>query len=117
MRKNRHLLTLLLLGILGFILLTFLVISYPPQQMIPIFSISIPMTIPFFIIFFLTLFGFSGFFFKRAIQGVVIGFFLTTFLFLRFFQLTHWFFLLLLIILFVIVEIVLHSDKKEARKI
>jgi len=94
-----------------FILLLYLIFFFPPTYQIRLNTITIPIFIPFFLLLFFTVAGFTGLLFKNTLQGMVFGVFCVGYVLLRLFGFTHWFFLLLLVILFALIEIILLKSR------
>ncbi|MDE2589935.1 MAG: hypothetical protein KGL95_09765 [Patescibacteria group bacterium] len=104
MHKKKRSVTLLLIGILGFLLLLFFTHTFSPTVLFSVVFLTVPSIIPFFLLVFVTLFGLAGFTLNSNLQGILAGLFGILFLLLRMFSFTHWFFTLLLVTLFAVVE-------------
>jgi len=107
MHKSNRPVTFLLIGIFSFVLLLFYTHAFPPTYLFHAGAIPIPGSIPFFALFFLTLFGLGAGILKSNTQGIITGIFGLLFLLLRMLGFTHWFFSLVLVTLFGVIELFL----------
>jgi len=117
MRKPRKPIKYLLLSIVSLFGLFILLFFFPPTHKFSIFptgtgNFQFSIIYCFFILIFLFFFSVSCYFFKNKIQGLLIGFFVLSFLIFHLIKLTHPFFLILLIALFFTLELLLISKKQ-----
>ncbi len=107
MRNNRKRpFKVLLISLLFLFTLLYLVFNFPPSYKFQIASYQLPITTIFFMvltIFFSTLFIFI---FKNTRRGVLMGIFLTSYVYIRYLELTHPLFFIALIGIFLALELV-----------
>jgi hypothetical protein len=124
MRTRRRSLSLLIIGILSFLVLIGLLYFFSPTATITISDIlsnvpailntyvKIPTMALFFVLLAVFLFSIISFIFKSKIHGVLAAAFVTIYLLFRLNHLTHPFFLILLLALFVTLEL-FASNRKD----
>src|SRR6266702_4781946 len=111
MRYLKKNLTLFLIGILSLLLLLYLTHGFSPSYQFTFANFHISILIPFFLLFFCLIFGLIGYILKSKTQGILLGLFSVSFLLLRYYHFTHWFFFLLLFIIFILTEIIFLKTK------
>lgn len=117
MKRRKKPIWLLIGGLLSLIILTYLIVflspnsqfSLAPQSLLDPRSLSeggakVGILPFFFILIFTSFFSVSSFLLKDMRRGIFIGLFASTYLLLRFIDLTHIFFLIMLLILFATLE-------------
>lgn len=113
--RKRYNYLYLLLSILFFISTLYIFYNFPPGYNLNLSKINIPVKIPIFPIFIISLsifiFSIVTFITKRRLQGAIFIVFIISYLFMRIQGLTHWIFLGLLIALFITVELFIIKKK------
>jgi len=120
MRRKKRALWLLVLSFSSLATLIYLVVSFSPSKQftLPLEAASdaakwghFPLLPVFFILLFLFVFSLIAYLLNNARRGLFAAFFITTYLLLRFFHLTHIFFLIILIALFFTLELLFTNRK------
>ena len=123
MRHRKRPLSLLFIGIIGFMLLGCLIYFFSPNDTLSVtqnfvsipFSldkyIQIPPLIVFFILVAISFFSLGTYAFKSKVHGFLIAGLIITYLLFRLYNLTNPFFLILLLALFFSLEMLVSSRK------
>jgi hypothetical protein len=119
-RRKRHF-WLLVFSFLLLVCLLYLIINFDPTRKFPIFpakqdlaprdSLQFSLLPIFFVLVFLSTLTFSAYLLNNSRRGLFIALLITSYLLLRFFHLTHIFFLILLIALFFTLELLFRNRK------
>jgi len=112
MRRKKRSAKYLILSLIFLAISIYIILFFPPTHQFQIFNFKFPISDIFLLIFFVFSFSISNFFLKNRAQGLLIGFFVLSFLIFRLNNLTHPFFLILLIALFLTLELLLISRKQ-----
>src|SRR3989344_8952790 len=105
MRRGKRPIWLLVAGLLFTAFFTYIIVSTSPNYQFQITNFKFQILPFFFIAVFLFLFFSFSYIFINFRRGLFVGLFSVTYLLLRFFGLTHIFFLIILAILFLTLEL------------
>ena len=111
MRRRRRPILLLLFSFLLFACLAYLILNFDPAYKLTIYNLQLTILPIFLALVFLSTLSLSSYLLNNSRRGLFISLFITSYLLLRFFHLTHLFFLILLIALFFVLEL-LFSNRK-----
>ncbi len=104
MKRRKKPIWLLIVGLLSLAIFIYLIVFLSPNFQVAVFNFQVPIFPVFLLISFLLFFSISSFVLNNMRRGIFIGLFASTYLLLRFLDLTHIFFLIMLLILFVTLE-------------
>lgn len=105
MRKSRRNYLNLAVSLTCLGLLIYFILNFAPDKNFSILKLSLPTLPVFFLLFFAAIYEALAYFLNNKRQGFFISLFTTIYLILRFFKLTHPFFLILILALFVTFEL------------
>ncbi|OGH38213.1 MAG: hypothetical protein A3B44_00985 [Candidatus Levybacteria bacterium RIFCSPLOWO2_01_FULL_38_21] len=111
MRRRKRPIWLLVGGFFSLAIFLYILISLSPDFSFSIFNFSFTMPPLFFLLIFTSLFFLFSFLLSNFRRGIFIGLFVSTYLLLRFLDLTHIFFLIMLLILFITLELFFNYKK------
>lgn len=103
--RKRHNYIYLFLSILFAISLGYLIKNFPPGFDYPVMNIGIPILPLFFVLIAGLFFSLLTFILIQKTQGIIVSFFVITFLLLRFYGFNHWIFAVIIISLFIFTEV------------
>lgn len=110
-RQKKRPFLLLILSFLVFAGLLYLILNFDPTRKFSVLSSRFSVLPAFFPLLFLCIFSLTAYILNNSRRGLFAALFVTSYLLLRFFHLTHLFFLLLLIALFFTLELLFLNRK------
>ncbi|HSW87907.1 MAG TPA: hypothetical protein VLG12_01970 [Candidatus Saccharimonadales bacterium] len=87
--------------------------TFPPNAVIPIITLEIPIVVIFFIVLFVGIFSLVTLFSKKILQGVLFGVFTNIYLLFRYFGFTKLLYQILLLLIFISIELFFFQKKQE----
>ncbi|OGH19719.1 MAG: hypothetical protein A3D74_03200 [Candidatus Levybacteria bacterium RIFCSPHIGHO2_02_FULL_37_13] len=111
MRQKKRTFLLLIFSIVIIAGLSYLIINFDPTYKLTTYGLQFTILPIFFILVFLSTLTFSAYLLNNSRRGLFVALFITSYLLLRLFHLTHLFFLFLLIALFFVLELLFRNRK------
>lgn len=111
MRRKKRSPILFVIVIISLASFAYLIFSIPPTYVLQIRNYELGIIFAFFLLLFISVFSLSAYILRNTRRGLCIGLFSSVYLYLRYVQLVHPFFLLLLLVLFITLELFFSSRR------